>query len=254
MYGLRGALTASLILALYVYLILAGYMCENMSCASGAYWLASSVWLGGVLGLLSRCNALRDYRTPIILVLGYGAIAFAVTLVEYRVILILLTLAALILNILLYPMQRESCGVIGLLAVVIGYDMLMAILYDVYPKVVTVPPIAVLASLLLVSSYIDAVLAEEARGRSWLIPMALGFVFLAIAGFAAAYVSMAYRLAALRGVSTKCAWSRFCVLLDSKIIPVPSLLYTLTLFLHLAYTGAILALPPRLRGGAVRVQ
>ena len=249
MYGLRGALTASLILALQAYLILAGYMCDSISCASGAYWLAVSTWLGGVLGLLSRCRILRGYRIPVILVSGYGALAFAITLVEHWVILALLTLAALMLNTVLYLVRDESCGVAGLLAIIIGYDMLMAALYNVYPGVATVPPIALLASLLLVSSYIDAVLVEEARGKSWLIPMVLGFVFLAIAGFAAAYVSMAYRLAALRGLSTRCAWSRFCVILDSKIIPVPSLLYTLTLFLQLAYTGAILALPPRLRGG-----
>ncbi len=249
MYGLRGALIASLVLALQAYLMLAGYMCWSISCATGAYWLAVSLWLGGSLGLLSRCRILYRYRMPVILVAGYGALAFSVALVEQWLIVSLVTFAALILNIVLYVARGEECSVTALLSVLIGYDMLVAAVYGIHPGVATVPPIALLSSLLLVASYIDALLAEEAGKRGWLIPMALGFTFLAVAGFAAAYVSMAYRLAAVKGMATSCTWSRYCVLLGSRVVPVPSWLYILVLFLQLAYTGAILALPPRLRGG-----
>lgn len=254
MYGLRGALIASLILALQAYLVLAGYMCESLLCPGGAYWLTLSVWLGGALGLLSRCRVLERYRTPVVLVAGYGALVFAVALVSDWLVLALLAFAALMLNMVLYSSSREACSVTALLTVLIGYNMLVSLLTGVQPEVAMVPVIALLGAFLLTAAYIDAILAGEAGRRGWLIPMALGFVFLAVAGFAAAYVSMAYRLAAIRGISTACNWSVYCVKAGSKIIPLPSWLYMLALFMQMAYTGAILALPPRLRGGRGGVQ
>ncbi len=242
MYALRSALLAALVLALQGYLVVAGYMCSSLVCPSGAYWLTLMLWLGVHLGLLARCRLEAPF-TAYALLLGYGGLALAVALIEGWVVLALLSATALVLDLLAASGRGGACTAPALAASIVGYQAVVSVVAGIEPDPSGIVPVAVLEGVLLTTLYIDSVLAARAGRRTWTVLMALGFAFLAVAGVAAAYSSIAYRLLAEHGFGINCTWARFCVDLGGREVAIPPWLYTLILFIQLAYTGAILALP-----------
>ena len=254
MYGLRSALLAALILALQGYLVVAGYACSSLVCPAGAYWLALMLWLGVHLGILARCKLSVPFLAYALL-LGYGGLVLAVALIEGWLVFAVLASTVLVLDLLAASGADGSCTIPALAASITGYQALVSLVAGVAPDPPGIVPVAVLEGFLLTTLYIDAFLASRAGRRTWTVLMALGFAFLAVAGVAAAYSSIAYRLVEVHNIRVNCTWARFCVELPGREVAVPPWLYTLILFIQLAYTGAILALPVssvRGSGGAAR--
>ncbi len=251
MHRLRFVLLASLVLALEGYLGVVAYFCPDPGCVHGAYWMLWGLWTGSVLAMVLRCRGGR-VSLPVISVLlpaGYGVFSSAVALLIGSPPLAV-TIAAIVALTVLGAWWGE-CSSLFLVLLLLAYDAGVSLLLNIKPILPVVVPVAVLAGLFSLLLYLDAYrLARVARSSPWPVVAALGLILLAIAGFYAAYISQAYRLAAHEGLSASCSISAYCVRLGNRTeIPVASSTYALLYLVQLALTGALLALPvPRSQG------